>query len=364
MKRLSILFLVSLAALSLHAASIGIGDPAPDLKISKWVKGDAISNLDPNKTYVVEFWATWCGPCKVSIPHLTELAHQFTNVTFIGVDAFEHSAHKDALVSEFVTKMGDNMDYRVGMDTEDQFMADNWMKAADQNGIPTAFLIQQGKIVWIGHPMGLETPLTEVTAGTFDIEKAKQSALAQAKFQGALRDYQKAIAAGSDDAEISTLEAAARAVAPQGADFDAIKKQVLEQAELAKVSAIFAKYKTAVGEHGDPAQAAALASQIQNLKITSAAALNEIAWAILTDEKIKQRDLGLATALAKEGVEASDSKEPAVLDTYARALFDSGKLADAIDTQKKAVAAAQDETMKSDLQATLDKYQASADKPK
>ena len=53
-----------------------------------------------------------------------------------------------------------------------------------------------------------------------------------------------------------------------------------------------------------------------------------------------------------------------MLDTYARALFDSGKVADAIDAQKKAVAAAQDATMKSDLQATLDKYQASADKPK
>jgi thiol-disulfide isomerase/thioredoxin len=125
MKRLSILFLASLAALNLDAAVIGIGDPAPALKISKWVKGGAITNLDSNKTYVVEFWATWCGPCKVSIPHLTEMAHEFTNITFVGVDVFENGGHKDALVSEFVTKMGDKMDYHVGMDTEDAFMADN-----------------------------------------------------------------------------------------------------------------------------------------------------------------------------------------------------------------------------------------------
>ena len=414
MKRLSILFLASLAALNLDAAVIGIGDPAPALKISKWVKGGAITNLDSNKTYVVEFWATWCGPCKVSIPHLTEMAHEFTNITFVGVDVFENGGHKDALVSEFVTKMGDKMDYHVGMDTEDAFMADNWMKAAGQNGIPTAFLIQQGEIYWIGHPMALEKPLTEVTAGTFDIEKAKQSALVmekiqafyakamsgasdaelapegaeiealdqkvggvtpngpfrsqevikQARFQGALQAYQKAIAAGANDAEISKLEAAARAVAPPGADFNAIKKQVLNQAEMARAGAIFEKYKTAVGENGNPTNAAALAQQLQDLQIKNPQGLNEMAWAILSDEKIKQRDLGLATTLAKAGVDASDSKEPAVLDTYARALFDSGKLADAIDAQKKAVAAAQDATMKSDLQATLDKYQASADKPK
>ena len=87
----------------------------------------------------MEFWATWCGPCRVSIPHLTEMAHKYTQVTFIGMDVWERGADIDTAVSKFVEKMGDKMDYHVAMDTEDTFMANNWMKAADQNGIPPRF---------------------------------------------------------------------------------------------------------------------------------------------------------------------------------------------------------------------------------
>jgi thiol-disulfide isomerase/thioredoxin len=410
MKRLSLLLLATFTAVGLHAATIGIGDPAPALKISKWIKGEPVTSLESNKTYVVEFWATWCGPCKVSIPHLTEMAHEYTNVTFVGVDVFENGDNPDALVSEFVKKMGDKMDYRVGMDTDDKFMADNWMKAAGQEGIPTAFLIQLGKIIWIGHPMELEKPLADAAAGHFDIEKAKQRTAAmarveafyekamggaddaelaqegkdldaldkqiggilpdrpfnsqdvirQARFQTALRAYEKAVVAGDSETNTSQLEATARAQAPKDADFDSIKKQILDQSQLVRANSLFEKYKAAVGANGDPTNAAALGQQLQDLKLKSPQALNEIAWAILTDGQIKQRDLGLATALAKAGVDASDSKEPAVLDTYAHALFDSGKVSDAIDAEQKAVDACADESLKSDLQATLKKYQAAA----
>jgi thiol-disulfide isomerase/thioredoxin len=60
-----------LAALPAYAQSLKIGDKAPSLEVSRWVKGEKVERLEKDQTYVVEFWATWCGPCIQTIPHLT-----------------------------------------------------------------------------------------------------------------------------------------------------------------------------------------------------------------------------------------------------------------------------------------------------
>src|SRR5437868_8519116 len=67
------------------AITLKAGDKAPAIKADKWVKGDAVTGFEKGKVYVVEFWATWCGPCKESIPHLTALQKEHKDVTIIGV---------------------------------------------------------------------------------------------------------------------------------------------------------------------------------------------------------------------------------------------------------------------------------------
>lgn len=64
---------------------------APDLGVPAFVQGPlqkvgAISELRPN-VVVLEFWATWCGPCRKSLPHMNKVVQQFEGkpVRFIAV---------------------------------------------------------------------------------------------------------------------------------------------------------------------------------------------------------------------------------------------------------------------------------------
>ncbi|RYG47047.1 TlpA family protein disulfide reductase, partial [bacterium] len=179
MRAIFLVPLALLAAVSARAAGLTVGDKAPALKVAKWVKGEPIAAFEPGKVYVVEFWATWCGPCKVSIPHLSELAKKYKDkVAFTGVAVWEREkTDYTTKVPQFVEQMGDKMAYRVASDDpEETPMAKTWMQAAGQNGIPSAFIVdQKGEIAWIGHPMlGLDETLEKVVAGTWD--KAKFAA--------------------------------------------------------------------------------------------------------------------------------------------------------------------------------------------
>ena len=138
-------------------AALRVGSDAPALNVARWVKGDGPAGLEAGNVYVIEFWATWCPPCRDSIPHLTHLAHAYRDrVTFIGVSVWEQGSGQETEdhVDAFVSGMGDTMDYLVARDTESNTMADAWMRAAGQDGIPCAFIVDgNGKIAWIGHPM-------------------------------------------------------------------------------------------------------------------------------------------------------------------------------------------------------------------
>src|SRR5579862_5518857 len=181
---------------STFAADLSVGLPPPSLEVAKWYKGEPVTGFDSNKTYVVEFWATWCGPCRESIPHLTELAKANKDVTFIGVSIWEDENGTN--ISKFVKDMGDKMDYHVGYSSNKDGMAKTWMAAAGQNGIPTAFVVKNDEIKWIGHPMELGEPLSQIKAETFDeagfkakFAKQQDAAREQMAVQESLSDIVK-----------------------------------------------------------------------------------------------------------------------------------------------------------------------------
>lgn len=191
--KLAWILLLSLAILSFfnqfsyaqnkEVTKVTIGDPAPPLKYSKWIQGaKPIKILDPNRTYVVEFWATWCGPCIAAMPHLSELAKKYNGkIDFIGCNVLERVENKpydSALpaVEKFVAnqhKLG-RMTYNVIADNNAEAMSKGWLDAAGIDGIPSSFVISKGKVAWIGHPLRLDSILSSIEAGTYDIQAVKR----------------------------------------------------------------------------------------------------------------------------------------------------------------------------------------------
>ena len=137
------------------------GDPAAPLDGLSFVKGNPVK-IEPGTIYVVEFWATWCPPCRESIPHLTAVAAQYKDkgVVVVGI-----SEEKESVVKPFVEQRGDQMGYRVAIDPTGA-VGDGYMKAFGQKGIPHAFLVDaSGKIAWHGHPMSdLDKAIDKVLA--------------------------------------------------------------------------------------------------------------------------------------------------------------------------------------------------------
>jgi len=313
---------VALLAATASAAPLQIGDPAPPLTLAKWLTGPPVA---PEKAdgvvEVVEFWATWCPPCRESIPHLSELQKKYKarGVVFVGI-----SNEDEATVRPFMTEM--KMDYRVALDDSNKTM-DRWLEGVP--GIPHAFIVgKDGRILWSGHPMfGLDRALEQVVAGTYDVAAARK----ESDLVGQLN------ATEDSDAQLKLVNELLK-MDPKNDGYQQMKIGILQA-------------------KGDSAGVAAARKEAAQAMSGSPDQQNRMAWSLATDEDVTARDLAMAYDLASRAVAATNRKNAAYLDTLARVYYAAGLLEKAVATEKEALAAAPGAQYKDAVQNALTYYE-------
>jgi thiol-disulfide isomerase/thioredoxin len=128
-------------SLSPSGADPAIGSFAPEFSLKSVPDGKTVSLSSlRGKAVVVNFWATWCGPCKIEMPWLVDLQKKYGDqgLQIVGITKDDSN---EATIAKFTKKMGVNYTVLVG----NQHVVDLY---GGVGGLPTSFFVNRsGKVV-------------------------------------------------------------------------------------------------------------------------------------------------------------------------------------------------------------------------
>lgn len=217
--RFSFILITAVMALTFALSAMADDTPPPQLKAGdavtpdalasvQWIQGEAVNAWQPGKIYLLECWATWCGPCLAMIPHLNHLHQSYADrgLHVIALSVWEDDFEK---TSKFVEDKGDEMSYPVAFVGRGGEFENSWLKPAGVKGIPNAFLVHEGKLIARAHPSRFTDEIVEqlidgkIQQAVDQIEAAEAKQAAQSS---AIREFMQAKNANDIEAMAKAFE--------------------------------------------------------------------------------------------------------------------------------------------------------------
>jgi thiol-disulfide isomerase/thioredoxin len=238
--RKSILSFLTLISLQGMVSALDVGDEVSAKAVGKaeFIQGSAPEKWEKGKVYVLECWATWCAPCIAAIPHVDGLYDKYRDqgLVMIGMNVFEDGRDK---VVKFVDEKSEGMSYPVAYVGRGGAFENEWLKPAGVKGIPHAFVVKDGRLLFKTHPMKLTSQMIETLLEGGEAESKLLARMKSAEEnKGTLQQNLMAFKNAKNASDAAAMETAMAGVrnlnpddsnlAPMAIELKLVKKQWLE----------------------------------------------------------------------------------------------------------------------------------------
>jgi thiol-disulfide isomerase/thioredoxin len=334
---------------------LSLGEQAPPIRNATWLKGEPVTEWVKGQIYILDFWATWCGPCVQAIPHMNEVQEKYKDkgVNVIGVAIWPRKGQRDTKAYVEAGRPAP-LNYRVAEDDKGGTSARSFMDSTNSGGIPRVIIVDRdGRFAWIGHPLdGMDEALEQIVAGKYDINK--------------VADEQKAAADKINRSQQLMSEFSRAQMAEEWPKAVEIADQMIAHDPDLFTNAAIYKYVMVLTKLNDRPKAAEVGKMLVDGPLAkNPQALGLLGRVIVDEESIPAdaRDYKLALAAASRSNELSEGKDANALAALAAVALNDKEYDKAVTHAEKALELVKDQEQIAEVfQARLDECRSARDK--